>query len=124
METWAGIGIFILGAAWVVTSLMCIFGMTREWARATPSVFSYLARNFMPYTYLSVGMASVGTSPHIIFDEAGVVGEVGAVLVLLSAPIGLLSMIHWPLWLSPPWYRRWYQRGGRMGNKAPLWDPK
>lgn len=123
MEIWAGIGLFILGAAWVVTSLMCIAGVHREWARAKPSIFNYLARNFMPYTYLALGMLLVGMTPHLIFEDAPVaVDLLTVVLVGLGVPIGLLSMIHWPLFLSPPWYRRWYKRGGRMGNKTPLWD--
>ncbi|NUL44619.1 hypothetical protein F7P69_05330 [Cellulosimicrobium funkei] len=124
METLAGIGLFILGAAWVATSLMCIFGLQREWARAKPVVLNRLARNFMPYTFLAVGLNLVGLTPHMFLDDPPVfVSLFTLITVGLGVPIGLISMVHWPLFLSPPWYRRWYKRGGRMGNKAPLWDP-
>lgn len=60
-----------------------------------------------------------------MFEDAPVaIDLMSVVLFVLAVPIGLISMIHWPLWLSPPWYRHWYRRGGRMGNKAPLWDPQ
>ncbi len=123
MDTLIGIGLFIIGAALLVTSVMSIAGVTREWARAKPTIFNYLARNFMPYTYLSLGLLMVGITPHVIFDDPPVaVGLMTMACVVLGVPIGLISMIHWPLFLSPPWYRRWYRRGGRMGNNTPLWD--
>jgi hypothetical protein len=124
VEMLVGIGILLLGAAWVVTSLMCIAGMTRDWARAKPTINNLLARNFMPYTFLGLGLVLTGLSPQLVFaNPPDVVSAVGGILVLLGIPIGIISMIHWPLFLSPPWYRRWYQRGGRMANNVPLWEP-
>ncbi|MFC4369283.1 hypothetical protein [Citricoccus nitrophenolicus] len=107
-----------------MTSVMCIAGIQREWARAKPVITNYLARNFMPYTFLGFGLACVGVSPQLIFtDPPLALNAIGGLLTLLAVPFILISMIHWPLFLSPPWYRRWYKRGGRMGNKVPLWDP-
>lgn len=123
MDVVIGIVLLLLGAGWMVTSLMCIAGVEREWARAKPSVFNYLARNFMPYTYLGFGMVCVGLAPHLILDDPPLIfAAVTVLLVFPAIPIGLLSGIHWPLFLSPPWYRRWYKRGGRMGNNVPLWE--
>lgn len=103
---------------------MCISGRTREWARAKPSIFNYLGRNFMPYTFLGTGLMFMGAAPHLALDDAPLaIDLVSLPMFLLGAPIVLISMIHWPLFLSPPWYRRWYARGGRMANNAPLWDP-
>ena len=121
---WIGIGLLLVGGLLVVANLNRFLGFDREWARARPSIFNHLARNFMPYTYLGFGLMLVGLSPQLLFtDPPELVGALGGLLTLLGIPIGLLSLVHWPLFLSPPWYRRWYRRGGRMGNNTPLWEP-
>ena len=64
---WIGIGVLLLGGLLVFTSLVRILGFDREWAPARPSIFNYLARNFMPYTYLALGLICVGLSPQLFF---------------------------------------------------------
>lgn len=82
------------------------------WAAAEGITHGYTSGEFRPAT------ASLRRDS----ADAPVAIDLMTVLFLPAVPIGLISLIHWPLWLSPPWYRRWYKRGGRMGNKAPPWD--
>ena len=115
----AGFAALLLWVAW-----KCLNGTFRRWVLSPPIPFQISNRNTWPFMLMFAGIAVVvmllSMPMEILGWESGRQFLVnGAVLVPIGAMI--LCVFHWPVALTPRWYRNWV-RHPDYPNTSP-WQP-
>lgn len=107
----------VVVAALIIPAYLALRGDWRSWCVAPPITTGKWRRptTYFPFSLLLAGITIVTVMPSLVFEALGWEGArqfVWSVLFWFPMAVLMLSIVWWPPFLGPRWYRRWRAAGG------------
>ena len=107
----------VVVAALLYPAYLALRGDWRSWTVAPPTNNLQWRRptTYFPFSLLFAGLAVLTAMPSLVFEALHWESSrtfVWAVPFWIPMALLMLSIVWWPPFLGPPWYRRWRAAGG------------
>lgn len=108
-----GAAALLLYIAW-----RCLNGDTRTWAALPRFPLQVSKHNIWPFMLLMIGITLLTALPSLYFEAAGMeqARQFTWSIVFIPLALVIVSLVWWPLALTPRWFRRWASRDTPSGS--------